>query len=186
MIPRQCLNCAQAFIAANWSTVYCSDCSRAGFLWINCTRCPRGFVTADPTLRLCPSCVGVRERERQHPPTGPTESPNAAPEVDPSQEDYQHPRLPTPPSKLTPDPLPVLPAIPMGKREEAVVWLAAQLVDGPVDCLEVAGRAEEAGIRPRTLRRAKKVIDVQSVRVGGLAGSGSWVWVLPPEGNGGG
>jgi hypothetical protein len=88
-----------------------------------------------------------------------------------------------PESHEAPRPTPNIPPPPaLGKREHAVVWLAGQLANGPVACLEVGRRAKAANISQKTLRRAKKVIDVRSVRVGGLAESGFWGWILPPGG----
>ena len=74
-----------------------------------------------------------------------------------------------------------VPGVPLQKREAAIVWLAAQLADGAVACFEVERRAKAASISQRTLRRAKKLLDVRSLRVGGLAGAGFWGWILPPE-----
>ncbi len=194
MIPRQCANCSQAFIAPDWATVCCSDCTRAGFAWINCTRCPRGFVTTDPTQRFCARCTKVREPESQCTFTSGSGPSSAPPVVGSSGQERAQGAdggmdatipsvgiLKNP--ALFPSPTPT---IPMGRREEAVLWLAALLATDPVECAEVSRRAKQAAISLRTLRRAKKVIDVRSVRVGGLAGSGFWVWVLPPGENGAG
>lgn len=136
--------------------------SYGGYAVKPCQRCGAPFSPWRPTDRICWEC--------QTAPALP-----AAPAPPPPQE----PPLPSAPSQN------LEPAIPIGRREVAVVWLAEQLAEAPVDNLEVARRAQEAGISPRTLRRAKKVLDVRSVRVGGLARAGFWVWVFPPEGNSG-
>lgn len=87
-----------------------------------------------------------------------------------------------------PPPVPELPprAEPasLGQRERAIVWLTAQLTDGPLEANEVERRAKAANISLTTLKRAKKALDVRSVRVGGLGNCGVWVWQLPSEGNG--
>jgi hypothetical protein len=72
------------------------------------------------------------------------------------------------------------------KREAAIVWLVAQLDKGPVAAAEVAQRAKAASITEKTLRRAKKVLAVRSVRVGGVGASGFWAWIVPQENNGAG
>ena len=84
-----------------------------------------------------------------------------------------------------PPPAPATPAtgrgIPLGKREKAVVWLAAQLESGPLPARDVVRRAKAARITHKTLRRAKTVLGVRSVRVGGVGAWGLWAWVFPPE-----
>jgi hypothetical protein len=82
----------------------------------------------------------------------------------------------------TPEPgSPSPPAFPLGKREEAVVWLAAQLATGPLDATEMLRRATAARISPKTLQRAKRTLDVRSTRVRGVGAAGSWVWGFMSE-----
>lgn len=77
--------------------------------------------------------------------------------------------------------MPTVSIIPMGRREAAIVWLAAQLAQGPMAAETILHRAIQAKISARTLGRAKKVLDVRSVRVGGVGGAGGWVWSRTPE-----
>ena len=61
---------------------------------------------------------------------------------------------------------------------EAKEFLRDLLADGPVDADEGKGQAEEQGISPRTLARAKKEIGVISAREGGIGAEGKWKWKL--------
>ena len=131
-------------------------------IWRECYVCSRPFSPPDWAHPTCPSCLA----KSQVSPTAPATAPDP-----PTPE-------PTPPTAA--------PVIPVGKREDAVVWLAAQLDRGPLDAAEVAHRAKVASITQRTLRRAKKVLGVQSVRVGGVGALGFWAWGVPQEDNGGG
>jgi hypothetical protein len=62
----------------------------------------------------------------------------------------------------------------LAKLEQAKVFLANVLRDGPVEAAEVAGLARSSGISEATLRRAKHVLSVRSERV-----RDSWLWTLP-------
>jgi hypothetical protein len=62
--------------------------------------------------------------------------------------------------------------------DEAVDFLEEELADGPKDVKVVKGAAQEAGISPRTLDRAKVKAGVVPERVGGLGGAGHWTWRL--------
>jgi hypothetical protein len=72
-------------------------------------------------------------------------------------------------------------ALPLGRREAAVVWLVGLLNTGPVPGAEVAKLAQTTGITPRTLKRVKRTLGVQSTREGGLAAEGFWTWRLPEQ-----
>lgn len=58
--------------------------------------------------------------------------------------------------------------------DEAADWLKDVLAVGPVPSKELDKRAEEDGIRPRTLRRAKKTLGVRPFRSGAI-----WACALP-------
>jgi len=62
----------------------------------------------------------------------------------------------------------------VGLLERAVRWLRTVLADGPKPARAVLGRARDDGISERTLRRAKAVLGVVSVK-----GKGGWAWKLP-------
>jgi hypothetical protein len=66
-------------------------------------------------------------------------------------------------------------------RSEAVEFLIEILADGPVAANQVKEEAEVAGIKERTLARAKKELRVISYREGatGERGKGQWLWKLP-------
>lgn len=66
-------------------------------------------------------------------------------------------------------------------RGEAVEFLNEVLADGPVPAGQVNEEAEDAGIKERTLARAKKTLGVISYREGegGERGRGRWLWKLP-------
>ena len=66
-------------------------------------------------------------------------------------------------------------------RNEAVEFLNDVLVGGPVAANQIKEEAEEAGIKERTLWRAKKVLGVMAYREGGAEGrgKGQWFWKLP-------
>ena len=61
-----------------------------------------------------------------------------------------------------------------GGRDEAVAFLRDLLADGPVPAKQVRDQADEAGIAPRTLDRAKRSLGVASSRDGT-----AWSWSLP-------
>ena len=62
--------------------------------------------------------------------------------------------------------------------DEAVDWLHALLADGPVKAKEAKQRAEDDGIKPRTLDRAKTKLRVVA---GPDEWRGPWVWRLPED-----
>ena len=67
-------------------------------------------------------------------------------------------------------------------RSEAVEFLNDVLADGPVPAKQIVEEADDAGIAEKTLRRAKKLLDVMVYRenvTGEKRGSGRWVWKLP-------
>ena len=65
----------------------------------------------------------------------------------------------------------------LSRRQEAEDFLLRLLADGPVHSAEVIHRAEVEGISQSTLRRAKKVLGIPSVRENGQ-GNGEWLWSL--------
>ena len=68
-----------------------------------------------------------------------------------------------------------------GKCEEAKNWLRGILAMGPVPADAVQKRAEQDGIRPRTLDRAKSDLKVDSKK-SGFREDGPWIWSLPEKG----
>jgi hypothetical protein len=58
-------------------------------------------------------------------------------------------------------------------------FLTEILNAGPRDSKEVYREAKAAGVSPRTLERAKTLMRVKAVRVGGLGKDGHWKWSLP-------
>jgi hypothetical protein len=66
--------------------------------------------------------------------------------------------------------------------EGAESWLVAQLSHGPQPTRWLKVGAEEAGIKWRTVERAKDELGVIAERVGGLGAQGNWTWRLPNEG----
>lgn len=64
---------------------------------------------------------------------------------------------------------------------EAIEWLEAFLAEGPRPQNEVEEAAKADDISRRTLDRAKKELDIRSVRTNepGARGTGRWVWQLP-------
>lgn len=64
---------------------------------------------------------------------------------------------------------------------EAVEFLSDVLAHGPVPSTEVIEEAKDARIAEKTLRRAKKRLEVVAHREGepGRRGSGRWHWKLP-------
>jgi putative DNA primase/helicase len=63
-------------------------------------------------------------------------------------------------------------------RMEAEEFLRLILEGGPVRSQEVLRQAKDAGIKEKTLRRAKTTLGVKAVQVGGKA-HGGWAWELP-------
>jgi len=67
-------------------------------------------------------------------------------------------------------------------RSEAVEFLNDVLADGPLPAKQVIEEADDAGIAEKTLRRAKKLLNVIVYRestTGEKRGSGRWLWKLP-------
>ena len=64
------------------------------------------------------------------------------------------------------------------KQQEARNFLEEILSDGPVLAREVQEKADEEGILTRTLKRAKKTLDVESEKE---SFDGPWMWKLPKE-----
>jgi hypothetical protein len=71
-----------------------------------------------------------------------------------------------------------------GAKQEAEEWLQSVLSAGSKSVDELTKLAEVAGIKPRTLKRAKEALHVESHKPAFGAG---WNWALPPNraGNGG-
>jgi putative DNA primase/helicase len=66
------------------------------------------------------------------------------------------------------------------ERRDIEDWLSDLLDDGPMRSQMVQAAAREAGLAWRTVERAKNRLDVEAIRVGGVAASGEWWWRLPP------
>jgi hypothetical protein len=66
-----------------------------------------------------------------------------------------------------------------GAREEAQEFLRLELAQGRRPAREIAKAARDAGIKDRTLDRAKQKLRVRSEREGGIGGQGVWFWRLP-------
>lgn len=60
------------------------------------------------------------------------------------------------------------------KRDQATQMLIALLDDGVTESREIIDRLEEAGISRRTILKAKKDLELESVRRGGI-----WFWCTP-------
>ena len=67
---------------------------------------------------------------------------------------------------------------PPSRAEKAVEWLEDYLKDGPRPAIQLTIDARKAGIAEKTLRRAKKLLKVESEKEGP---TGPWFWKLPPE-----
>ena len=67
--------------------------------------------------------------------------------------------------------------------EEATEFLRGLLAEGPLPQRDVAAAAQEAGIKMRTVTRARQALGVESRREGeaGRQGGGRWVWSLGPD-----
>src|SRR5215211_3214461 len=63
--------------------------------------------------------------------------------------------------------------------EEAKDFIQDILDDGPVAAKDAESEGRQAGIEPRTLKRAKQKLGVVSERQGGIGERGSWHWRLP-------
>jgi hypothetical protein len=62
----------------------------------------------------------------------------------------------------------------VSKLEQAISWLTEALNAGPQTQKAVEAMARKAGVNPRTLKRAKERLRVQSIR----KGRQSWIWAL--------
>ena len=60
------------------------------------------------------------------------------------------------------------------KLREAQSFLKEVLADGPLPQTEIEAAAQQAGIRPKTLRNARYELGVTSTEI-----SKQWVWALP-------
>ena len=80
----------------------------------------------------------------------------------------------TEPTDAEPDAPPFVPPAEATPGEIAQAFLRHVLADGPMASTAVEFRSLDAGIRPRTLVRAKKAIGVKSQKVGDR-----WQWSLP-------
>lgn len=106
---------------------------------------------------------------------------------------YTPPPQPAAPGATTPAPKPkkiwrpqgcfLQPPMPPRERQSRAdgtrTWLFCLLHAGPRPAVEVLQRARAEGIALRGLHRAKRHCGVESVRVGGLAWRGKWVWQFP-------
>jgi len=61
------------------------------------------------------------------------------------------------------------------RKREAEEWLLNYLSDGPKPAAEVVDAADDAGIKERTLKRAKGGLGIESAK----APDGGWIWSLP-------
>ncbi|GAB4467726.1 MAG: hypothetical protein OHK0029_39730 [Armatimonadaceae bacterium] len=64
--------------------------------------------------------------------------------------------------------------------DEAMEFLEDILADGPVPAKKMVTSAENAGISPRTLRRARMELGVRSVK-SGFGSNAEWQWDLPKD-----
>jgi hypothetical protein len=64
--------------------------------------------------------------------------------------------------------------VPASAKQHAINWITGLLQNGPVKANDVKTRANAAGIKRRTLRRAAESIPVRYVRNADL----SWSWAL--------
>lgn len=62
---------------------------------------------------------------------------------------------------------------------DAVDFLRVLLGAGPIPAKVIKSEASDAGIRIGSLRRAADILGVKARRIGGIAGTGSWIWELP-------
>lgn len=74
---------------------------------------------------------------------------------------------------------------PMPRREVATrannarMWLEYVLHAGPKPATEILRLAQQDGVPQRAVRRAKRFHKIVSLRVGGIAWRGKWVWQFP-------
>lgn len=61
-------------------------------------------------------------------------------------------------------------------REEAMTWIQSRLQNGPIPAAEILESARTEGVCVRTLKRAKKELNVLSKRIGD-----QWIWQWPDE-----
>jgi hypothetical protein len=64
-------------------------------------------------------------------------------------------------------------------KQEACEFLLDRLAAGPVKVDDLTEEAKHNGIAIKTLRRAKKELDIKSRKESGQLG-GEWMWELPP------
>ena len=64
-------------------------------------------------------------------------------------------------------------------KEEAEEFLLESLATGPMPQKEIRSHADAAGISWASLKRAKRALDVEASRLGGIGASGRWIWHLP-------
>jgi hypothetical protein len=69
-----------------------------------------------------------------------------------------------------------------GPMKEAKDWLSDKLKDGSAEQSEIREQAEAAGIRYRTLVRAKEALNICSRK---STFGGGWIWWLPTSADGG-
>lgn len=62
---------------------------------------------------------------------------------------------------------------------DAEDFLRVLLGAGPMPAKDVKSEANDAGVSYASLRRAAEILKVRSRRIGGIAGTGRWVWELP-------
>jgi hypothetical protein len=64
--------------------------------------------------------------------------------------------------------------------QEGVEWLPQLLAKEPIPATLVRVEAEAAGLSWATVRRAKKILGIETYREGGTGDAGHWFWRLPP------
>jgi putative DNA primase/helicase len=64
-------------------------------------------------------------------------------------------------------------------HHEVDTWLGELLADGPLPVRQVQAAAREMEFGWRTVERAKRRLNVVAERIGGMADSGQWRWLLP-------
>ena len=67
-----------------------------------------------------------------------------------------------------------------GALDTAVEFLREVLANGPMKVTEIYAEAEGAGLKPRTIVRAKEELKIKSKKVGFGNEEGTfWAWILP-------